>query len=390
MGRCTCRMREYKAYSLLLITILCLILAGCGHSKEQETQAETTPNQYVVRYELPNDTIGLVAATQERMWFKENDVAKEMLEASYIPSLFFSNYTSSVLALEKINLQQFDTEWTLRAVAPFESGFWAGFYLAQKQSLLDGHHISYDEAVLVKYDQTGNVALTITLNDYTEPVVSILGTGRLQKKSELAQEYMDEGLATPIFDNCFPIGDMLCDDQGNLYVTGYCQDILVFSSDGELLNRIDCYDAEFDNVSLVKGKSSNIYLINRVNPDDEQHFGEDIQQYFRLVNLDEGILAEKQTTKFFSAKAALTSPIDNYEILEWNDEGIYGISLDGTQAEIEAKLIAKWENIGLDPVWLYPNGSSGEKNNPLLQYDSDSGAYIIEILLDKFSSIYQS
>lgn len=381
-------MRKYKVYSLLLIIILCLILAGCDNSKKQEDQAETTPNQCIVRYEMPNDTIGLVAANQEGIWFKENDAAKEMLEASYIPSLFFSHYTSSVLALEKINLQQFDTEWTLRAVTPCESGFWAGFYLAQNQSVLDGNQITYDEAVLVKYDQTGNVDLTIALNDYTEPVVSILGTGRLQKKSELAQEYIDEGLATPIFDNCFPIGDMLCDDHGNLYVTGYCQDLLVFSSDGELLTRLDCYDAEFDNVSLAKDKSSNIYLINRVDPDDEQRFGSDTQQYFRLVNLDEGILTEKHITKFFSANAALTSPIESYEILEWNDIGIYGVALDSTQDEIEVELITKWEDIGLDPVWLYPNGTSGEKNNPLLQYNDGNEVYIIEILLDQIPVIH--
>lgn len=358
-----------------------LLLVSCGTTNRANIQTGIPSTQYTSLYSIPESSVGLICADNTGCWFKDSNIGQEMLEANYSSDLYFGVFDDN-LNLNRLELRTIDMEWKPQAITVDNEYVWIGFYKAENQSILDGQQIEYGQAVLVKIDKTGEVMVTIELNKYAEPVISVLGTGRLQKKSELAQEYIEAGLAHPVNDNCFPIGDMECDDLGNLYVTGFCQDLLVFSPEGNLIAEIECYDSEYDYVTLVKCHSGQVCVINSVEPDDELRVASvNTQQYFRMVDLENKLLINKIETSFFTTNAALASPLEDYEIIEWNDTGIYGFELSYVQPEEKPDLITKWSDIEINPKWLFPNGYSAQNNNPVLQYRIEENYYIIEILL---------
>ena len=175
--------------------------------------------------------------------------------------------------------------WHLYAMTPAPDG---GYWMAFTPLTFGGTATDYtpNPCWLVKTDGDFREQLRIDLSPYSQEQVQI-ANAICPKSSQYAKDSEDSLGWLPAEKMEFFKPELICDDQGRVYVAAANENLLVFDRDGTLLTELDVFDVAYaQGVYLAKSYDGEIvlgctggddYLLRTVEP-DTLTLGEPIQR----------------------------------------------------------------------------------------------------------------
>lgn len=215
--------------------------------------------------------------------------------------------------------------WHLYAMTPAPDG---GYWMAFTPLTFGGTATDYtpNPCWLVKTDGGFREQLRIDLSPYSQEQVRI-ANAICPKSSQYAKDSEDSLGWLPAEKMEFFKPELICDDQGRVYVAAANENLLVFDRDGTLLTELDVFDVAYaQGVYLAKSYDGEIvlgctggddYLLRTVEPD--------------TLTLGEPIQRNRESSQQDRLTPA-PSLLPEYDLFGYGYYGLYGITFgaDGT------------------------------------------------------------
>lgn len=306
--------------------ILMAGLCACGgqnRAEESLPDAVLRPEDYQVEtVEAAWDTGFLWFFCADQRFFYTAGVQELMDDASReVPLYAFDPETRQT---EEIALP-LGEGWHLYTMTPAPDG---GYWMAFTPLTFGGTTTNYtpNPCWLVKTDGSFQEQFRIDLSQYSQEQVRIANV-ICPKSSQYAKDSEETLGWTPAEKLEFFKPELICDDQGRVYVAAANENLLVFDQDGTLLAELDVFDVAYSQgVCLAKTYDGNV-AIGLTGGDDYQ---------IRTVDQDSLTLSEPLERQNEDGKRDRLTPapslLPDYDLFGYGYNGLYGVKFgeDGT------------------------------------------------------------
>lgn len=318
-------MKWRRVWAALLAGALATGLCACGgqnHVEENLPDAVLKPEDYQVEtVEAAWDTGFLWFFCADQRFFYTAGVQELMDAASReVPLYAFDPETKET---EEITLP-LGEGWHLYTMTPAPDG---GYWMAFTPLTFDGTTTNYtpNPCWLVKIDENFQELFRIDLSQYSQEQVRIANV-ICPKSSQYAKDSEDSLGWLPAEKMEFFKPELICDDQGRVYVAAANENLLVFDQDGTLLTELDVFDAAYSQgVCLAKTYDGTV-AIGLTGESDYQ---------IRTVDKENLTLSEpleRQENEKWNRLTPAPSLLPEYDLFGWGYSGLYGVKFgeDGT------------------------------------------------------------
>lgn len=318
-------MKWRRVWAALLAGALATGLCACGgqnHVEENLPDAVLKPEDYQVEtVEAAWDTGFLWFFCADQRFFYTAGVQELMDDASReVPLYAFDPETKET---EEITLP-LGEGWHLYTMTPAPDG---GYWMAFTPLTFDGTTTNYtpNPCWLVKIDENFQELFRIDLSQYSQEQVRIANV-ICPKSSQYAKDSEDSLGWLPAEKMEFFKPELICDDQGRVYVAAANENLLVFDQDGTLLTELDVFDAAYSQgVCLAKTYDGTV-AIGLTGESDYQ---------IRTVDKENLTLSEpleRQENEKWNRLTPAPSLLPEYDLFGWGYSGLYGVKFgeDGT------------------------------------------------------------
>ena len=306
--------------------ILMAGLCACGGqncAEENLLDAVLKPEDYQVEtVEAAWDTGFLWFFCADQRFFYTAGVQELMDDASReVPLYAFDPETRQT---EEIALP-LGEGWHLYTMTPAPDG---GYWMAFTPLTFGGTTTNYtpNPCWLVKTDGNFQEQFRIDLSQYSQEQVRIANV-ICPKSSQYARDSEESLGWTPAEKLEFFKPELICDEQGRVYVAAANENLLVFDQDGTLLAELDVFDVAYSQgVCLAKTYDGNV-AIGLTGGDDYQ---------IRTVDQDRLTLSEPLERQNEDGKRDRLTPapslLPDYDLFGYGYNGLYGVKFgeDGT------------------------------------------------------------
>lgn len=306
--------------------ILMAGLCACGgqnRAEESLPDAVLKPEDYQVEtMEAAWDTGFLWFFCANQRFFYTAGVQELMDDASReVPLYAFDPETRQT---EEIALP-LGEGWHLYTMTPAPDG---GYWMAFTPLTFGGTTTNYtpNPCWLVKTDGSFQEQFRIDLSQYSQEQVRIANV-ICPKSSQYAKDSEETLGWTPAEKLEFFKPELICDDQGRVYVAAANENLLVFDQDGTLLAELDVFDVAYSQgVCLAKTYDGNV-AIGLTGGDNYQ---------VRTVDQDSLTLSEPLERQNEDGKRDRLTPapslLPDYDLFGYGYNGLYGVKFgeDGT------------------------------------------------------------
>ena len=306
--------------------ILMAGLCACGgqnRAEENLPDAVLKPEDYQVEtVEAAWDTGFLWFFCADQRFFYTAGVQELMDDASReVPLYAFDPQTRQT---EEITLP-LGEGWHLYAMTPAPDG---DYWMAFTPLTFGGTTTNYtpNPCWLVKTDGSFQEQFRIDLSQYSQEQVRVANV-ICPKSSQYARESEESLGWTPAEKMEFFKPELICDDQGRVYVAAANENLLVFDRDGTLLTELDVFDVAYSQgVCLAKTYDGTV-AIGLTGGDNYQ---------IRTVDQDSLTLSEPLERQNEDGRLDRLTPapslLPNYDLFGYGYNGLYGVKFgeDGT------------------------------------------------------------
>lgn len=306
--------------------ILMAGLCACGgqnHAEENLPDAVLKPEDYQVEtVEAAWDTDFLWFFCADQRFFYTAGVQELMDDASReVPLYAFDPETKET---EEIALP-LGEGWHLYTMTPAPDG---GYWMAFTPLTFGGTTTNYtpNPCWLVKTDGSFQEQFRIDLSQYSQEQVRVANV-ICPKSSQYARDSEDSLGWGPAEKMEFFKPELICDDQGRVYVAAANENLLVFDQDGTLLTELDVFDVAYSQgVCLAKTYDGDV-AIGLTGGDNYQ---------IRTVDQDSLTLSAPLERKSEDGQQDRLTPapslLPDYDLFGYGYNGLYGVKFgeDGT------------------------------------------------------------
>lgn len=306
--------------------ILMAGLCACGgqnHAEENLPDAVLKPEDYQVEtVEAAWNTGFLWFFCADQRFFYTAGVQELMDDASReVPLYAFDPETKET---EEIALP-LGEGWHLYTMTPATDG---GYWMAFTPLTFGGTTTNYtpNPCWLVKTDGSFQEQFRIDLSQYSQEQVRVANV-ICPKSSQYARDSEDSLGWTPAEKMEFMKPELICDDQGRIYVAAVNENLLVFDQDGTLLTELDVFDVAYSQgVCLAKTYDGTV-AIGLTGGDNYQ---------IRTVDQDSLTLSAPLERQSEDGKQDRLTPapslLPDYDLFGYGYNGLYGVKFgeDGT------------------------------------------------------------
>ncbi len=306
--------------------ILMVGLCACGgqnHAEENLPDAVLKPEDYQVEtVEAAWDTGFLWFFCADQRFFYTAGVQELMDDASReVPLYAFDPENKET---EEITLP-LGEGWHLYTMTPAtDGGYWMAFTPLTVGSTTTNY--TPNPCWLVKTDENFRELLRIDLSQYSQEQVRVANV-ICPKTSQYARDSEESLGWTPAEKMEFFKPELICDDQGRVYVAAANENLLVFDRDGTLLAELDVFDVAYSQgVCLAKTYDGTV-AIGLTGGGDYQ---------IRTVDKDTLALSEPVERQNEDGKLDRLTPapslLPEYDLFGYGYYGLYGVKFgeDGT------------------------------------------------------------
>ena len=306
--------------------ILMAGLCACGgqnRAEENLPDAVLKPEDYQVEtVEAAWDTGFLWFFCADQRFFYTAGVQELMDDASREVPLYA--FDPEARQSEEITLP-LGEGWHLYAMTPTPDG---GYWMAFTPLTFGGATTNYtpNPCWLVKTDGSFQEQFRIDLSQYSQEQVRIANV-ICPKSSQYARDSEESLGWTPAEKMEFFKPELICDDQGRVYVAAANENLLVFDRDGTLLTELDVFDVAYSQgVCLAKTYDGTV-AIGLTGGDNYQ---------IRTVDQDRLTLSEPLERQNEDGKRDRLTPapslLPDYDLFGYGYNGLYGVKFgeDGT------------------------------------------------------------
>ena len=306
--------------------ILVAGLCACGgqnHAEENLPDAVLKPEDYQVEtVEAAWDTGFLWFFCADQRFFYTVGVQELMDDASReVPLYAFDPETRQT---EEITLP-LGAGWHLYTMTPAtDGGYWMAFTPLTVGSTTTNY--TPNPCWLVKTDENFRELLRIDLSQHSQEQVRVANV-ICPKTSQYARDSEESLGWTPAEKMEFFKPELICDDQGRVYVAAANENLLVFDQDGTLLAELDVFDVAYSQgVCLAKTYDGTV-AIGLTGGGDYQ---------IRTVDKDTLALSEPVERQNEDGKLDRLTPapslLPDYDLFGYGYYGLYGVKFgeDGT------------------------------------------------------------
>ncbi len=306
--------------------ILMAGLCACGgqnHAEENLPDAVLKPEDYQVEtVEAAWDTGFLWFFCADQRFFYTAGVQELMDDASReVPLYAFDPENKET---EEITLP-LGAGWHLYTMTPAtDGGYWMAFTPLTVGSTTTNY--TPNPCWLVKTDGSFQEQLRIDLSQYSQEQVRVANV-ICPKTSQYARDSEESLGWTPAEKMEFFKPELICDDQGRVYVAAANENLLVFDQDGTLLTKLDVFDVAYSQgVCLAKTYDGTV-AIGLTGGGDYQ---------IRTVDKDTLALSEPVERQNEDGKLDRLTPapslLPEYDLFGYGYYGLYGVKFgeDGT------------------------------------------------------------
>lgn len=318
-------MKWRRVWAALLAGALAMGLCACGgqnHVEDNLPDAVLKPEDYQVEtVEAAWNTGFLWFFYADQRFFYTAGVQELMDDASReVPLYAFDPETKEV---EEITLP-LGEGWHLYTITPATDG---GYWMAFTPLTFGGTTTNYtpNPCWLVKTDESFQELFRIDLSQYSQEQVRIANV-ICPKSSQYAKDSEDSLGWLPAEKMEFFKPELICDDQGRVYVAAANENLLVIDQDGTLLTELDVFDAAYSQgVCLAKTYDGTV-AIGLTGEGDYQ---------IRTVDKENLTLSEpleRQENEKWNRLTPAPSLLPEYDLFGWGYSGLYGVKFgeDGT------------------------------------------------------------
>lgn len=306
--------------------ILVAGLCACGgqnHAEENLPNAVLKPEDYQVEtVEAAWDTGFLWFFCADQRFFYTVGVQELMDDASREVLLYA--FDPETRQTEEITLP-LGAGWHLYTMTPApDGGYWMAFTPLTVGSTTTNY--TPNPCWLVKTDENFRELLRIDLSQYSQEQVRVANV-ICPKTSQYARDSEESLGWTPAEKMEFFKPELICDDQGRIYVAAANENMLVFDRDGTLLAKLDVFDVAYSQgVCLAKTYDGTV-AIGLTGGGDYQ---------IRTVDKDTLALSEPVERQNEDGKLDRLTPapslLPDYDLFGYGYYGLYGVKFgeDGT------------------------------------------------------------
>lgn len=306
--------------------ILMAGLCACGgqnHAEENLPDAVLKPEDYQVEtVEAAWDTGFLWFFCADQRFFYTAGVQELMDDASReVPLYAFDPENKET---EEITLP-LGAGWHLYTMTPAPDG---GYWMAFTPLTFGGTTTNYtpNPCWLVKTDGSFQDQFRIDLSQYSQELVRVANV-ICPKSSQYAKDSEESLGWIPAEKMEFFKPELICDDQGRVYVAAANENLLVFDQDGTLLTKLDVFDVAYSQgVCLAKTYDGTV-AVGLTGGDNYQ---------IRTVDKDTLALSEPVERQNEDGKLDRLTPapslLPDYDLFGYGYYGLYGVKFgeDGT------------------------------------------------------------
>lgn len=306
--------------------ILMAGLCACGgqnHAEENLPDAVLKPEDYQVEtVEAAWDTGFLWFFCADQRFFYTVGVQELMDDASREVLLYA--FDPETRQTEEITLP-LGAGWHLYTMTPApDGGYWMAFTPLTVGSTTTNY--TPNPCWLVKTDENFRELLRIDLSQHSQEQVRVANV-ICPKTSQYARDSEESLGWTPAEKMEFFKPELICDDQGRVYVAAANENLLVFDQDGTLLTKLDVFDVAYSQgVCLAKTYDGTV-AIGLTGGGDYQ---------IRTVDKDTLALSEPVERQNEDGKLDRLTPapslLPEYDLFGYGYYGLYGVKFgeDGT------------------------------------------------------------
>lgn len=311
-------MKWRRLWTAVLAGALATGLCACGgqnHAEENLPDAVLKPEDYQVEtVEAAWDTGFLWFFCADQRFFYTAGVQELMDDARReVPLYAFELETKET---EEITLP-LGEGWHLYTMTPANDG---GYWMAFTPLTFGSTTTDYTPSPcwLVKTDENFQELLRIDLSQYSQEQVRVANV-ICPKDSQYAKDSEDSLGWLPAEKMEFFKPELICDDQGRVYVAAVNENLLVFNRDGTLLTELDVFDVAYaQGVCLAKTYDGTV-AVGLTGGGDYQ---------IRTVDKENLTLSEPLERKENEEWNRLTpapSLLPEYDLFGWGYSGLYGV-----------------------------------------------------------------
>ncbi len=333
-------MKWRRLWSAVLAGALMAGLCACGgqnHAEKNLPDAVLKPEDYQVEtVEAAWDTGFLWFFCADQRFFYTAGVQELMDDASReVPLYAFDPENKET---EEITLP-LGAGWHLYTMTPApDGGYWMAFTPLTVGSTTTNY--TPNPCWLVKTDGSFQEQFRIDLSQYSQEQVRVANV-ICPKTSQYARDSEESLGWTPAEKMEFFKPELICDDQGRVYVAAANENLLVFDQDGTLLTKLDVFDVAYSQgVCLAKTYDGTV-AIGLTGGGDYQ---------IRTVDKDTLALSEPVERKNEDGKLDRLTPapslLPDYDLFGYGYYGLYGVKFgeDGSTYSSEPLLYYGTDN----------------------------------------------
>lgn len=319
-------MKWRRLWTAVLAGALMAGLCACGgqnHAEENLPNAVLKPEDYQVETaEAAWDTDFLWFFCADQRFFYTAGVQELMDDASREVPLYAFNPENK--ETEEITLP-LGAGWHLYTMTPAtDGGYWMAFTPLTVGSTTTNY--TPNPCWLVKTDENFRELLRIDLSQHSQEQVRVANV-ICPKSSQYARDSEESLGWLPAEKMEFFKPELICDDQGRVYVAAANENLLVFDQDGTLLTKLDVFDVAYSQgVCLAKTYDGTV-AIGLTGGGDYQ---------IRTVDKDTLALSEPVERQNEDGKLDRLTPapslLPEYDLFGYGYYGLYGVKFgeDGT------------------------------------------------------------
>lgn len=319
-------MKWRRLWTAVLAGALMAGLCACGgqnHAEENLPDAVLKPEDYQVEtVEAAWDTGFLWFFCADQRFFYTAGVQELMDDASReVPLYAFDPENKET---EEITLP-LGEGWHLYTMTPAtDGGYWMAFTPLTVGSTTTNY--TPNPCWLVKTDENFRELLRIDLSQYSQEQVRVANV-ICPKTSQYAKDSEESLGWLPAEKMEFFKPELICDDQGRVYVAAANENLLVFDQDGTLLTKLDVFDVAYSQgVCLAKTYDGTV-AIGLTGGDNYQ---------IRTVDQENLTLSDPLERQNEDGKLDRLTPapslLPEYDLFGYGYYGLYGVKFgeDGT------------------------------------------------------------
>lgn len=319
-------MKWRRLWTAVLAGALMAGLCACGgqnHAEENLPDAVLKPEDYQVEtVEAAWDTGFLWFFCADQRFFYTAGVQELMDDASReVPLYAFDPETRQT---EEITLP-LGAGWHLYTMTPAtDGGYWMAFTPLTVGSTTTNY--TPNPCWLVKTDGSFQEQFRIDLSQHSQEQVRVANV-ICPKTSQYARDSEESLGWTPAEKMEFFKPELICDDQGRVYVAAANENLLVFDRDGTLLTKLDVFDVAYSQgVCLAKTYDGTV-AIGLTGGGDYQIRTVDQEN----LTLSDPLERQNEDGKLDRLTPA-TSLLPEYDLFGYGYYGLYGVKFgeDGT------------------------------------------------------------